>query len=407
MAIKSNKKSVVVHVDPLSPTIGIEVLSGNTVQVFNRETQEYIPDRTLVPLIVLPNVHAIDPHGVQNGKQELTGVEWYAGSPKADGSNRITNDANYEIGTGEVEGFPKYALKVSKNIDPNVPEEIFAIAIFTDKRRNTEVRIEDSLTLYTAYFDAQNYSVKLGVPASWTIDPLQVKPDEKGYWKHTIPAQLYSGKQPVADTNAAYWWEIFEKGVWRPVNDDDLATWIDCKDEAGNFTKTLTFDARLMGRTTAFRARAAYYEGVRPGSPSSEELQASTSIKMEMPKSLSVETVITKGVKQGPNMDNTVGYEVILMHNRGIIGTDKDHLFSIEWYAQSVKPGSKEVLVGHGRTVEFNPKTLGFDPKFEVKTYAKVKLYSGHALVVVPPKGEGESTVISVNGAIVIQPTYQ
>ena len=407
MAIKTNKKVAIVHVDPLSLSAEIEVLSGNAVQVFNRDTQEYMPDRTLVPVIMLPSINVIDPHNIQNGKQELTGVEWYHGSPKGDGSNRITDSVDFEIGTGEVEGFPKYSLKVKKNVDPNSPEEIFAIAIFTDKRRNIEVRVERSKKIYTAYYDAQNYSVKLDTPPSWTINPLSVKPDSEGYWKHTINAQLYSGKQPVVDGNAAYWWEIYENGVWRTVTDDDTAIWIDCKDEAGNFTRSLTFDARLMPRTTAFRARAAYYEGVRPESPLSDELQVISSVKMEMPKSLSIDTIQTKGSRMKMDMSNPVGYEVIISYNKGIVDESKDHLFNIEWYAQSDEPGSREVLIGKGRRVEFIPKDKGFNPKYSVVTYANVKLYSGHAIVVTDKKENAEQSMLTIKGVPVIQPIYK
>lgn len=407
MGIRTNKKLAVVHVDPFSLTAGIEVLSGNAVQVFNRDTQEYVPDRTLVPLIVLPYVNVADPHGVQSGRQTLTGVEWYEGTPKSDGSNRITDGVNYEIGTGEVEGFPKYALKVNKNVDPNVPEELFAIAIFTDKRRNTEVRVERSIKMYTAYYDAQNYSVKIEAPASWTIDPLKVKPDEKGYWKHSVTAQLYSGKQPVPDSNAAYWWEVYENDTWRPVNDDDLAVWIDCKDEAGHFTKTLTFDARLMGRTVSFRVRAAYFEGLRPDAPSSEELQATTSVKMEMPKSLNAESILIKGGKQSYDLSTPLGYEVIITYNKDIIGPDKDHLFRVDWYAQSTKPGSKPVFLGTGRKIEFIPKEIGIVPPHGVNTYADVKAYIGHSVVTVKADENSEAAVLTSGGAVVIQPVFK
>ena len=406
MAIKTNKKTMVVHVDPLTLNSEIEIIGGNNVQTFNRETQEYESDRTLVPLVLLPSVIAKDPDGVQNGKQELTNVEWYNGVPLSDGSNRISASADYEIGDGKVEGFPKYALKFKKNVDPNKPMEIYSVSVFTDRRRNVEMKVENSIKVYTAYYDALNYSVKLDKPESWTINPLQVVPDAEGYWKHTITAQLYSGKSKVDDKNAAYWWEIFENEAWRAISDDDQSVWIDCKDEAGNFTKTLTFDARLIDGNTAFRARAAYYETERPVSPKSEELRADTSVFVKMPKTLDVDIMQTKGARMSTKLDTLTGFEAVLSYNKDVVPADKNHLFQIAWYGRSEKPGSKDVLIGYGRTIEFIPKDKGFQPGYLVSVYADVKFYNGHRLVTAK-NGEGpELSNVTVNGIPAITPTY-
>ena len=109
MPIKTQVQNANVQVDPLSFVADITILSGNNVQVYNRDIQEYVPDRSLVPMVILPYVAVSDPEGVMNGEQALTGVEWYEGNPKTDGSNRITGNENYEISDGSVEGFPLYA----------------------------------------------------------------------------------------------------------------------------------------------------------------------------------------------------------------------------------------------------------------------------------------------------------
>ena len=69
MALRSSQKTIMVNVDPLSFNSNIEIISGNNVQTFNRESQEYEPDRTLVPLVLMPTVITQDPHGIQNGRQ--------------------------------------------------------------------------------------------------------------------------------------------------------------------------------------------------------------------------------------------------------------------------------------------------------------------------------------------------
>ena len=406
MGLKTNKKTMVTHVDPLTLNSEIEILGGNNVQTFNRDTQEYEPDRTLVPLVMIPSIIVQDPDGIQNGVQKLTNVEWYDGVPLSDGSNRITTGNDYEISDGTVENFPKYALKFKKNVNPNTPMEIHSVAVFIDKRRNVEMKVENSIKVYTAYYDALNYSVKIDKPESWTINPLQVIPDAEGYWKHTITAQLYSSKDKVDDKNAAYWWEVFENGAWRAISDDDLAIWIDCKDEAGNFIKTLTFDARLIDSNTAFRARAAYFDTERPIAPKSEELRADTSVFVKMPKTLEVDTVQTKGARMSTSLDTLAGFEVIISYNKDIIPKEKDGLFQIVWYGRSDKPGSKDVVLGYGRTIEFIPKEKGFQSGYLVSVYADVKLYNGYSLVTTRNGEDADASVVAVDGIPVIAPTY-
>lgn len=82
MAVKTQQQSVITSVDPLSLHSEMRVVSGNPVQTFNNETAEYEPDRTLVPLILMPYVYVVDPEGKQSGVQTFTAVEWYEGAPK-------------------------------------------------------------------------------------------------------------------------------------------------------------------------------------------------------------------------------------------------------------------------------------------------------------------------------------
>ena len=60
------RKSTNVQVDPLSLTAGIQVLSGNPLQSYNKDTDEYEDDRALVPLIIMPWLQMGMPNGYDN-----------------------------------------------------------------------------------------------------------------------------------------------------------------------------------------------------------------------------------------------------------------------------------------------------------------------------------------------------
>lgn len=214
MAIVTQPQDVQVHIDPYSFLAEIQVLSGNPVQNYNKDTDEYEPDRSLVPCVLMPYVSVSDPEGIMNGAQPITGAEWYEGAPKADGSNRITGNADYIISDT---GKPAYSLTVKKNIDPGSPIELFCISSFTDKRKNTSEKVERSIVLRSSLFDSLAYSVKINRPKGWTINPLDVVPNSKGEWLYSINAQLYSAENPVADANAAYWWQVLDGTTWRDL----------------------------------------------------------------------------------------------------------------------------------------------------------------------------------------------
>ena len=60
MAIQTQPKDVPVHIDPYSFLAEIQVLSGNPVQNYNKDTNDYEPDRSLVPCVLMPYISVQD-----------------------------------------------------------------------------------------------------------------------------------------------------------------------------------------------------------------------------------------------------------------------------------------------------------------------------------------------------------
>jgi len=372
MAIKSKQKQIQVHVDPISFLADLAVLSGNAAQTYNKDSDEYEPDRAVVPLLLMPyaNVHDPEEEKTMSGPQVITGVEWYEGAPKADGSNRIVDNEFYKI--SDI-GAPAFSLKSKKNVDPNTPIEIHAIFTFTDKRTNREVKVERSKTLYTALYDSKNYSLKLNQPKQFTIDPVRLTTNLDEKWLIPITAQLYSGKEPVADTNAAYFWQMMDNGLWRDINPAE-EFFIDTDKVAGKWPKTIYVDARFI-TTIAIRCVGTYYDGTYPVSPTNEETSAATAIKVEMPPTLQAEIIQTKGVKQSSTMKTPVGFECKIYDNKTLI-EGRDFLFDFVWLC---KPSSvlPDIEIGRGRTIEFTPAKLGLTATSLASVRCKVLLYKG------------------------------
>lgn len=399
MPIKTQQQSVITSVDPLSLHSEMRVVSGNPVQTFNNETAEYEPDRTLVPLILMPYVYVVDPEGKQNGMQTFTAVEWYEGAPKKNYSNRIAAGTDYEIGDGTVSGFPKNALKVKKNVPSDSPVHIYAIVAFTDVRTKTSVKIDASIQVYTTVYESRNYKLAVNRPSSWYINPVT----ETGEWQHTITAQLYSGKEPVADSHAAYWWQVKEEnGDWRDITAEDEELWLTCKSN-GVFTKNLTFDARMF-KTASFRVTAAYYEDTRPGNPAKSYLQCDTTVIVMVPGTLRVAQRQTRGGKVASDFSTEEGFELTAHDNRREYDDAMtDSMLQIRWKGKSAKAGSSETFIDSGRSVNFIPKDKGFDSAYPVAVWAEASVYAKHKVLT----DDSGKVVTDDSGKIVIVPIYE
>lgn len=377
--IQTEIQDVPVQIDPYSFLAELQVLSGNPVQNYNKDTGKYEPDRSLVPCLLMPYVSVQDPVGIMNGTQAITGAEYYEGFPKADGTNRITaSTVGYVISDA---GTPAYSLKVKKNVSYDKPLEIFCISSFTDKRRNTEEKVERSCIFRTTMFDSNNYSLKLDKGKSWSLNPLDFVVNASGQVLHSTTAQLYSGSTAVPDANAVYWWDVFENGVYRNFTAEEIEVFVDGKNADGSWNKKITLDVQMF-KNIVIRCRAAYYSGAKPGSPTSDNLQGTTSIKIEMPPTLRVDKRQTKGFRVDARMNNTVGFEAIMRYNNGTVAQSKSGLFKFEWYVKSGKPGSSAIKAGEGRTIEFTPSSYGFDPNYNIGVYCRVYLYSMMQMVV-------------------------
>ena len=395
--IQSQKQYMSATIDPLSLSGGIRIVSGAAVQTFNAGTKEYEPDRSLVPLILQAYLSAGDPEGVQGGSQELTGVTWYEGAPSP--ANAISAGADYEIGDGTVTGFPKYALKVKKNVAHTAPLQLHCRMKFTDKRRQEERSLEASINLYTTFYDDAAYTLRLDCPGAWVVNPLK-----ETTWRHTLTAQLYKGKEAVADAHAAYWWEVKDDtGGWRSPDEKDLKVWIECKDSGGNFTKTLTFDARLF-KTASFRVTAMYYEGPRPSVAGDSSVKGETTVRVSLPLTMRVDAVLTKGARMKYDFSTTAGYEANIYDNRkAVTDAQAGELFQTRWKGKSAKSGTSEVYLDAGREISFVPKDKGFDPKYPVAVYPEVSTYKKH-VVLTDANGKW---LTDGNGNALIAPTFE
>lgn len=372
--LKSTQQTIISMSDGHSGMGGIRVLSGNPVQTYNKDTDEYEPDRSILPCVLMPWFSAADTEGVMTGEQAVTGAEWYEGAPKEGGSNRISNaTAGYEVSAS---GMPEWSLTVKKNIPADSPMELYCTYYITNRKTGVTERYEASVALRTSVFDSANFSLKLDMPSSYVVDPLQAVADSEGRWPVTYNAQLYNGTEKVPDANAVYWWQKKENGAWRNFTQDELDLY------ATVSGRKLTIDARLTEGMEGYRVMAAYYAtgAQKPSSPPTGAWQCTATLKLEMPKTLKPVVVQKAGAKMNSSFTSTVTYECRMMYNRQEV-TGKDGFFRFTWKGRSGKSGSSAKVVGTGRQISFTPASQGFDKGYPVEVWCEVETLRNYAIV--------------------------
>ena len=132
--------------------------------------------------------------------------------------------------------------------------------------------------------------------------------------------------------------------------------------------------------------------------------EAETFINMEMPSSLSVELMQTKGARQAYDFSTKVGFKTELFDNRTTVtDTQANELFQIRWKGRSAKAGSSETFIDSGKNIEFVPKDKGFAPSALVSVWADISIYEKHAVLT----DDAGNIITDDNGAIIIIPTYE
>ena len=76
--MKKTKRIGVIYT-PLNISTALIEKGGSLTQTHSAENSEFVPDRELTPLVLVPEVYVNDPDGIiPNGKIALSNVMWYA-----------------------------------------------------------------------------------------------------------------------------------------------------------------------------------------------------------------------------------------------------------------------------------------------------------------------------------------
>ncbi len=207
MRIKSNQGRVV-H-SPLSFIFQVVELGGSLLQKYDAPSATFIPNRSLTPFVLQPQLIVSDPDGTvatADYANKMVNVSWsltlISGGTSSSLPATSSGSTNYLFDSATK------VLTLYRNVQPQEILKIRFFGQFIDTRRNevfdfewerdcvTEAQTDLNITL-----DAGRWRRKVSLIPMRNIGQI------------SIPVQLKNGPENIPDSNASYQWQW-----WNPAN---------------------------------------------------------------------------------------------------------------------------------------------------------------------------------------------
>jgi hypothetical protein len=320
---------------PLNEAFSLVVKAGSLLQVHAAETDTYIPDRQITPMVIEPSFYLHDDNGViKSGHYEdsLVDIRWYENSETP--ANLIISGQNGYVVAAVG------ALEVSKNVKYLTPLVLIFTANYYDPRTGNVLRVHESVTLSTTSLTEMPLTLELDKPGDWIFDPLT----ESGLRTVTATLRL-AGKEVSAAERRAFWWYAVENGTERLINPEN-----DLFYESGQNTPSLTIDPRYIDDRILIRCKAEY---VSPGTPAPTQPTAGCRVR---------ETTVNRRYSEWDydyfiNGSSQVSVQAVEIKSEGIVTskgalvTNPTEKFDLKWNLKSQVYGAQWRTIGYGTAV--------------------------------------------------------
>jgi hypothetical protein len=319
-------------------------------QTYNADEDEYEPDYTLTPLVILPIVGIIDKDGTLTSghiNDKLTNIQWteQQGNTSAD----ITSTSeNYQIISS---GAENGELIVRRNVSDRQPLTLTFSAEYYDSRTQQVISIKDSILV-----SCKNASPEVPVLVLSTGDT-QIYNPLTDYGTQTVKAQLMLEKKECPAANRLFVWEVMRKGEWVTLGSHNMDYFATVSED----TSELTLDKTLMGDGVSIRCRARYSNTGQPESVALKETSpwCVANVVRRIP---SMDYDIT-GVPSNLPADLMYIYPKLTVYdNQGVISNPEQELMPL-WYMATNKASG---------TLSYTQVAHGYEPKIATTWLDKV-----------------------------------
>ena len=328
-------------------TVALIQNGGGPTQTHCAETGEFIPDRSLTPLVITPVVRVQDPDGViADGVASLTGVSWYVLpediAQAVPAGTYIGNELSQYLVTEATEGY-SVDRDGSLRVEANIPYLQPVVLVFTgnvpDIRSGKLVKVQDSLLLSTSSV-AVPATLTLDKPASWLFNPIA----DTGL--RTIKASLKLGGLAPDPTKVRtkFWWYRASGNNETLIDEDE-----DFFYESGQNTDTLVIDPEYLDSERIIcKAVYALGSGSLPATPGQDCLSAETVVSRRYP-AYDFENYVHGGVEVSPTASH-VKSECVVTIGQQVL-SNPSRYFTVIWSVKEPVHGSEWRVLGYGDTI--------------------------------------------------------
>lgn len=302
---------------PLSVVCNITMPSGEgALQGYNAITSDYEPDRSIVPLVLVPTVTADG----SNCNASLAEMHWYkvAGGTRTElvcvgddhGAGSHTSTAGFAIDTSSTTEKGKLTITANTPVDTAWTMEFWGRLL--DPRGSGQIyEARAAVTIRcVASVSADAYELTLSAPATNAYNPLRDAD------KQRVTASLTANGQAVA--GATYLWEVPDGNSWRTAGTDVLDYWISA---SGDYC---VVNRKLMGyegsvRCTAQKSGVAVIDNVT---------RKVVTFKRRIPK---LDLAIGQCPYKVGQSQKSIAPTIVAMDSRGEVLNVGEH-FSVKWF---------------------------------------------------------------------------
>jgi hypothetical protein len=254
----STIKGFALDFTPLQVTCNLYCDSSVTSsQVYNAWTKEFVPDYTLVPLVLVPKVSMVDKDGVLiNGSinAALSNVTWTEVAD--DGTETVITTANtkYSMVTS---GNDQGVLRLKQNLTAGTSITLRFSAQYTDTRTNQVYDIQRSYLVSCSASAKSQPELQLDLAEGHVYNPL------RDTSKLTIHASAYVDGDVCPTKDRIFVWDISYDGKsYAEIGSDTMHYFIT---EAADHTY-VTIDQSAMGDKLIVRCRGKFDSDGNPSS---------------------------------------------------------------------------------------------------------------------------------------------
>ena len=381
MAFIETTEAVIIY-DALSTVFDVLEQGGSLTQKYNTITQEYVVDRTVCPLALVPKLTVTDPNEGDKTTDEssMLTVQWYRVTTGSGGETETeitattsTGNAYYKVGT---------TLMVAANVATGSPVILRIKAGFVNPHTNEQMRFTKDFVLSTTTYLDFNPALELDISVLYTISPFDLTDGANGNRYRTVTAKFFAGAKDIStDSHVVYVWEKMVNNQYVQIalptavaGSTDITTSPNANavQNDGNAEvvsingRTMVLDLFCIEREK-YRCKAYY--NVAPYNQSQFQMSRLFTVDRRMP-GYSLKPRVTVGKYLRKDMKISTA-EAVLSVNSNELGNPSQY-FCIGWtfYLQSGTSKQNTTFIGSGNSASVDRSKSGYDrtkvPTFEM-----------------------------------------